>query len=125
MPYWTSRGIYGILFSNSSILSNINQGAAAAASSAITAVVGGVTEPAMFGINLRLKKPLYAAMIGNFFGAGFAGLMKVHSFAFSGSTGIFAVLTKTPNLYMIISIIINCVGTFVTTLFIYDGEDIY
>lgn len=122
------------------ILSNINQGAAsaavavkckekktksAAASSAITAVVGGVTEPAMFGINLRLKKPLYAAMIGNFVGAGFAGLMKVHSVAFSGSAGIFAVITKSPMIYMIISIIIGVVVTFITTLFIYKGEEIY
>lgn len=121
------------------ILSNINQGAAsaavavkckdkdtrsAAASSALTAVIGGVTEPSMFGINLRLKKPLYAAMIGNFFGAAFAGIMKVRSIAFSGSSGIFAVITKDPVIYMVISIAIGFIITFIITLITYDGEKI-
>ncbi|MNO81576.1 PTS system beta-glucoside-specific EIIBCA component [compost metagenome] len=127
------------------VLSNINQGAAAAAvavkcknkstkstaaSSAITAVVGGVTEPAMFGINMRLKKPLYAAMIGNFCGAAFAGLMKVYTYAFAGSAGIFGVAgfigpTKMNVIYMGISVLIGFVVTFIITLFIYKGEDIY
>lgn len=121
------------------ILSNINQGAAtaavavrckdkdtrsAASSSAFTAIIGGVTEPAMFGINLKLKKPLYAAMIGNFCGAGFAGIMKVKSIAFSGSAGIFAVITKEPMIYMIISILIGFVVTFIATLIMYKGEAI-
>ncbi len=119
------------------ILSNINQGAAAAAvafrskdkdissaaaSSAFTAIIGGVTEPAMFGINLKLKKPLYAAMIGNFCGAAFAGIMKVRSIAFSGSAGIFAVITKDPMIYMIISLLIGFVVTFIATLIMYKGE---
>jgi len=127
------------------VLSNINQGAAAAAvavkcknkstkstaaSSAITAVVGGVTEPAMFGINMRLKKPLYAAMIGNFCGAAFAGLMKVYTYAFAGSAGIFGVAgfigpIKMNVIYMGISVLIGFVVTFIITLFIYKGEDIY
>lgn len=119
------------------ILSNINQGAAAAAvgfktkdkdvrseafSSAFTAVVGGVTEPAMFGINLNRKKPLYAAMIGNFIGAGFAGLMGVKSVSFSGSSGIFAVITKEPVSMMIVSILIGFIATFIITCFIYNEE---
>ncbi|WOO37226.1 PTS transporter subunit EIIC [Anaerocolumna sp. AGMB13020] len=126
------------------VLSNINQGAASAAvalkckgkktkstaaSSAITAVIGGVTEPAMFGINLRLKKPLYAAMIGNFFGAAFAGLMKVYAYAFAGSAGIFGVAgfigpTEMNVIYMGISVLIGFVVTFITTLFIYKGEEL-
>ncbi len=127
------------------VLSNINQGAAAAAvalkskekrtksaaaSSAITAVIGGVTEPAMFGINLRLKKPLYASMIGNFIGAAFAGLMKVYTYAFAGSAGIFGIAgfvgpTKMNVIYMGISMLIGFAATFIITLFIYKGEDIY
>ena len=38
-------------------------------SCALTAFVGGVTEPAMFGIGLRFKKPFICALIGNFVGA--------------------------------------------------------
>ncbi len=126
------------------VLSNINQGAAAAAvavkakdkktkstaaSSAVTAVVGGVTEPAMFGINLRLKKPLYASMIGNFIGAAFAGLMKVYTYAFAGSAGIFGLAgfvgpSKMNVIYMAISVAIGFVATFIITLFIYKGDEI-
>ncbi|BCJ92911.1 hypothetical protein acsn021_04800 [Anaerocolumna cellulosilytica] len=127
------------------VLANINQGAASAAvaikckdkktkstafSSAVTAVVGGVTEPAMFGINLRLKKPLYAAMIGNFCGAAFAGFMKVYAYAFAGSAGIFGVAgfigpTNMNVIYMVISVIIGFIVTFITTLILYKGESIY
>lgn len=124
------------------VLSNIGQGAAAAAvslkskdkelkstaaSSAITAVVGGVTEPALFGINLRFKTPLYACMAGNFIGAAFAGLMKVYSYAFAGSAGIFGIAgfvgpTNMNFIYMAISMVITFVSTFIITLFIYKGE---
>ncbi len=127
------------------VLSNINQGAASAAvalkckgkktkstaaSSAIAAVIGGVTEPAMFGINLRLKKPLYASMIGNFCGAAFAGLMKVYAYAFAGSAGIFGIAgfigpVKMNVIYMGISVVIGFAVTFIITLFIYNGEEIY
>lgn len=121
------------------VLANVNQGAASAAvavkskdknikstaaSSAITAVVGGVTEPAMFGINLRFKKPLYASIIGNFVGAAFAGLMKVYAYAFAGSAGIFGLAgfigpTKANVIYMAISMLIGFITTFIVTLIIY------
>ena len=124
------------------VLSNIGQGAAAAAvslkskdkelkstaaSSAITAVVGGVTEPALFGVNLRFKTPLYACMVGNFIGAAFAGIMKVYSYAFAGSAGIFGIAgfvgpTSMNFIYMAISMVITFVSTFIITLLVYKGE---
>lgn len=127
------------------VISNINQGAAAAAvalkskdkktkstaaSSAVTAVIGGVTEPAMFGVNLRLKKPLHASMIGNFCGAAFAGSMKVYTYAFAGSAGIFGLAgfigpTKMNVIFMAISIAIGFAVSFFVTLFTYKGEDLY
>lgn len=133
------------IVATANVLSNINQGAAAAAvafkckdkatkstagSSAITAVFGGVTEPAMFGINMKLKKPLYAAMFGNFCSAAFAGIMKVYMYSLGGSAGILGLAgfvgpTSSNFLFMIISIMIGIVVTFVTTLFLYKGESIY
>lgn len=44
-----------------------------ASSSALTAVIG-VTEPALYGVTLKLKKPLIAAMIGGATGGLFCGL---------------------------------------------------
>lgn len=83
------------------LASNIAQGGAALAvgiktkdktvkelafSSGITAVCG-ITEPALFGINLRFKTPLYASMIGGAIGGLFVGIFKVRRFA-SGSPGL-------------------------------------
>lgn len=53
-----------------------------AASSGLTAVLG-ITEPAMYGVNLRLKKPFYAVMIGGACGGLYAGLSSVKAFAFA------------------------------------------
>lgn len=57
-----------------------------AASSGFTAVLG-ITEPAMYGVNLKLKRPFYAVMIGGAAGGLFAGLSKLVAFA-PGTTGL-------------------------------------
>lgn len=54
--------------------------------SGVTALFG-ITEPAMFGCNLRLHYPMRAAMIGGGAGGLFLGLMHVRRYAF-GSPGI-------------------------------------
>ncbi|CYV89451.1 beta-glucoside-specific PTS transporter subunit IIABC [Streptococcus suis] len=64
--------------------SNTKQIAFAAEFSALFA---GVTEPALYGVTLKYKKPLYAAMIGG----GLAGL-------FVGLTGVKAYLFAVPSL---------------------------
>lgn len=51
-----------------------------ATSAGITAVLG-ITEPAMYGISLRFKKPLYAAMIGGGAAGLFLGIMNVGRYA--------------------------------------------
>jgi len=51
-----------------------------ASSVGFTAVLG-ITEPAMYGISLRFKKPLYAAMSGGALGGLFLGLFGVGRYA--------------------------------------------
>ncbi len=51
-----------------------------ASSVGFTAVLG-ITEPAMYGISLRFKKPLYAAMAGGGLGGLFLGLFGVGRYA--------------------------------------------
>lgn len=85
------------------LVSNIAEGAASlavalraknkdikqlATSAGITAVVG-ITEPAMYGISLRFKRPLIAAMIGGGVGGLFLGIMGVGRYA-QVSPGIFS-----------------------------------
>ncbi len=125
------------------IISNLNQGAASAAvalkakdkntkstaaSCAVTAIVGGVTEPAMFGVNLRLKTPLYGSMIGSFVGGAIIGIGKVVCYAFVGSGGIFAFPafvgeTSSNIIWMVIGVAVGMIVTFVSTLILYNGED--
>lgn len=59
-----------------------------ASSSGITAVCG-ITEPAMYGVVMKLKKPLIASMIGGGAGGLFLGLMGVGRYT-TGSPGLLA-----------------------------------
>ncbi|SEO13810.1 PTS system, beta-glucosides-specific IIC component [Amphibacillus marinus] len=83
------------------LASNVGQGAAALAVSfkskdstikQLASTAGltglfGITEPALYGVNLRYKTPLYAAMIGGGVGGLFMGIFRVRNFA-GGSPGI-------------------------------------
>ncbi|MEK4668427.1 beta-glucoside-specific PTS transporter subunit IIABC [Niallia sp. FSL R7-0271] len=48
----------------------------------------GVTEPAMYGVNVRLKKPFIAALIGGAVGGAYLGITKVAAYIMGGSAGI-------------------------------------
>lgn len=51
----------------------------------VSGIVGGVTEPVLFGIGFRYKKPFIAMAIGGFVGALYSGLFGVYS-SFLGAT---------------------------------------
>lgn len=57
-----------------------------ASSAGITAVCG-ITEPALYGVNMRFKTPLYSAMAGGAVGGLFMGLMRVRNYS-GGSPGL-------------------------------------
>lgn len=59
-----------------------------ASSAGITAVCG-ITEPALYGVNLKLKRPLIASMIGGGVAGLFLGIMGVGRYT-SGSPGLLA-----------------------------------
>ena len=58
--------------------------------SALSACMG-ITEPAIFGVNLRLGKPFIAASIGGACGALYASLVHLGATG-TGVTGIFGIL---------------------------------
>lgn len=47
-----------------------------------SALLAGVTEPALYGVTLKYRKPLYAAMIGGGLTGIFVGFVNLKSFAF-------------------------------------------
>lgn len=97
----------------------------AAASSAI---LSGITEPALYGVTFRYKKPLIAVMIGTFFGGLYAGFKHVIKSNYGGSNifGLGVFLSPDPNSFkhIIIAILISCVITFITTWILVKPEDL-
>lgn len=61
-----------------------------ALSSGISAVIG-ITEPAMYGVNLKLKRPFYAALAGGGLAGGFAIFMNTRSFGGGGMPGLLSI----------------------------------
>lgn len=90
-----------------------------ALSSSATAYLGGITEPALFGVNLRLKKPMYGAMIGGAIAGVVASFMKLKAFIYV--TPAFLSLpmwvSKSENFVVqaIIVIIVASIATFIAT----------
>ena len=84
----------------------------------------GITEPAIFGVNIRFVKPLVAGMIGGAFGSAVASVLKVYATA-NGVTGIFGFLITTPTFFgYLLTFIIASVIAFAISYTIYkDPED--
>ena len=65
-----------------------------ASSAGITGILG-ITEPVLYGVNLRFTFPLYAAMIGGAAGGLFMGITRVARFA-AGSPGLLVLPVYIP-----------------------------
>lgn len=123
------------------LASNVSQGAAAigvgikskdstikqlAYSAGLTGLFG-ITEPALYGVNLRFKTPLYAAMIGGAAGGLFMGIFRVRNFS-GGSPGLLTLPsyigdnTLTFFYYACIGAVISIVVTFIATLILYKDQ---
>lgn len=78
-----------------------------ALSTSLTAAMG-ITEPAMYGINIRFKRPFAAALIGGACGGAFAMFfgVKTYAFALSGLPGLPALVGPTF-LYALASLAIS------------------
>lgn len=87
-----------------------------AASSGISALLG-ITEPAMFGVNLKMKYPFYAAMIGSAVGCGYVTLTNVLNIS-PGAAGIIGFICIQPKgmLNFLIGTIISLIVAFITTI---------
>lgn len=82
--------------------------------------VFGITEPAIYGVTLRLKKPFYASLIGGGVGGTIFGFFAVKATAFSipGITALPTYIMKNSNnfIYAVIGYIASFVVSFVLTM---------
>lgn len=125
---------YDSIFGPGCVCSNIAQATAAAVvafrtkdkkirqlatSGSITAYMG-ITEPALYGVNLPKKYPLVSAMIGGGLGGLYAGVTNTHRFA-TGSSGLPAILLYIGDDTMrffwniVIALVISAVSTAILT----------
>ena len=83
-----------------------------AATSGVSAMLG-ITEPAMFGVNLKLKYPFYGAMLGAALGGGYVTLMNVLNTA-PGAAGIVGFVCVPPSsmVHFLIGAAISILGGF-------------
>ena len=124
------------------LASNVSQGGAAlavalktkdseikqlASSAGITAVCG-ITEPALYGVNLRFKTPLYSSMIGGAVGGLFLGLFRVCNYS-GGSPGFLTLPsyiggdTMMTFVYAAIGGVISVAVSFVACLVLYKDKE--
>ncbi|QIZ08044.1 PTS sucrose transporter subunit IIBC [Priestia megaterium] len=112
-------------------MSNVGQGAATLAVLALTkdakvkgvasaagiSALLGITEPAMFGVNLKLKYPFIGAIVGSAIGSGFVTLFKVKAIAMgaAGLPGIISIKPGTITFY-IIGMAISFAAAFLVTI---------
>lgn len=92
-------------------------------SACFTAFFAGITEPCIYGVSLRLKKPMYAVMIGSAIGGVYAGFTALKAFAFMTPSIINFPMwiggDGNANLInAVITMIISAVATFIATLVI-------
>ncbi len=82
----------------------------------------GITEPAIFGVNLRFMKPFGAALIGGAAGGLIASLLQVKATA-NGITGLFGILITMNNLgaYLLVMAVAFIVS-FGITIIIYKDK---
>lgn len=92
-----------------------------AASAAISASVCGITEPAIYGCNLRLKKPMIYAIICGAIGGAIMGIGGVYgdSFANNGilTFATYAAFGMKPFVYYLIGVAVSFFGAMLLTLF--------
>ncbi|NRN28386.1 beta-glucoside-specific PTS transporter subunit IIABC [Photorhabdus heterorhabditis] len=80
----------------------------------------GITEPAMYGVTLKLKKPFYAALIGGAVGGAIVGILSIKIFAFSlpGLVSLPFYVQKDSNnlLFILFAIFSSFLVAFILTL---------
>lgn len=85
----------------------------------------GITEPAMFGVTLKLKYPFYAAMIGSAVGSAYCAATKVLAQAM-GAAGIPGIISMKPSDYgnFMIGLCLSMVVSAVLTIIFFKKFDL-
>ena len=94
----------------------------------LTTLLGGITEPLLFGVHLRLRKPYIGAVIGAVVAGCYAGIVKLAAYAFAFPCLTSILMWKEPNgttnlMNAVITVVIALVVGFVATWFFGIGDE--
>lgn len=97
---------------------------------AISGLFGGTSEPALYGINIKMKKPLYATMIGSTAAGIYAGFVHLKVFSFGlfsllGIPGYYSTEYSTNLQHAIITVLIAVFGTMVAVWVLGFDDSVY
>ena len=87
-------------------------------------IVAGVTEPAVYGINLRLRKPMIGVMAGGAAGGIVAGLMGARAYVMGYSTVLALPIFQDTILAMAIGIIVAILAAAAVTFVLGFDDDV-
>lgn len=87
-------------------------------------IVAGVTEPAVYGINLRLRKPMFGVMAGGAVGGIVAGLMGARAYVMGYSTVLALPIFQDTMLAMAVGIVIAILVAAAVTFVLGFEDDI-
>lgn len=133
---FTSVG-YDNIFRPGWILHNISEGGSCIAvmlktkdkdlkstalSAAIGAIVSGVSEPALYGVNLRYRTPMIGVVAGGLFGGSIAGFMGAKAVAMGYSSILGIVLFENSMIAIIVGIVVAFIVSFMTTFVLFKGN---
>lgn len=129
---FASKGFDAVLIP-SGLVANIAEGGAAAgvaaraknnstksiaASAAISAVLG-ITEPALYGVNLRFKRPFYAMLLGSFISGCIAGLLHLTAYSFVSPSLLSLPIFIGENSNLILALMTSAISFIITFVITY------
>jgi len=97
---------------------------AEALSVAVGCIFAGVSEPAIYGFALPMKKPLYAVSIGAGLGGAVAALLGARSYSFGYSTILALPIYQDTMLQMAIAVAVTIVGSMVAAMILGFDESV-
>ncbi len=90
---------------------------------AIGCIVAGVSEPAIYGINVRYKKPMYGVMAGGLAGGIVAGIFGVKAYVMGYSNMLALPIFEETAVFMLIAMVISIVVAAIVTFILGIEEE--
>lgn len=88
-------------------------------------IVAGVTEPAIYGVNLPLKRPMWGVMAGAGAGGVVAGIMGATAFVYGYSTILAIPIFQTTIMAIVAAIIVAIFTAMIVTMLLgFNEQDI-